>query len=197
MWCVWWHPTLVALPGHLIAARCCDRCDHIKPYGHMAHHDPLCIIAYRSTAPPATQAVSSAGQHSHACWQLALTLLLLRSSHGTALNVNTALSYFDLVVPCGIKDKKVTSLAQVGTWHACMWCVALWCCCLPAARYKQSLPAAPGMGCAASFSLRHGICAVTLAVCQSMNLDGPAYTLGYSTLSGIMALAERRMRSDT
>ena len=31
--------------------------------------------------------------------------------HGFALNVNTDLGYFDLMVPCGIKDKAVTTLS--------------------------------------------------------------------------------------
>jgi lipoyl(octanoyl) transferase len=30
--------------------------------------------------------------------------------HGFALNVNTDLSYFDFIIPCGIQNKKVTSL---------------------------------------------------------------------------------------
>jgi lipoyl(octanoyl) transferase len=32
--------------------------------------------------------------------------------HGWALNVNTDLKYFDYIVPCGISDKKVTSLCK-------------------------------------------------------------------------------------
>ena len=33
--------------------------------------------------------------------------------HGFAINVNTDLSYFDHIIPCGINDRSVTSIAQV------------------------------------------------------------------------------------
>jgi len=32
--------------------------------------------------------------------------------HGFALNVNTDLSYFDYIIPCGINDKAVTSMEK-------------------------------------------------------------------------------------
>ena len=33
--------------------------------------------------------------------------------HGSALNVNTDLSYFSLIVPCGISGVRVTSMHEI------------------------------------------------------------------------------------
>ena len=33
--------------------------------------------------------------------------------HGFSINVNTDLSYYNYIVPCGIEDRPVTSMAQL------------------------------------------------------------------------------------
>jgi lipoate-protein ligase B len=35
------------------------------------------------------------------------------TTHGFALNVNTDLSHFDLIVPCGLPDVRVTSMERI------------------------------------------------------------------------------------
>jgi len=35
------------------------------------------------------------------------------SMHGLAINVTTNLNHFDLIVPCGLADRRVTSLSNI------------------------------------------------------------------------------------
>jgi lipoyl(octanoyl) transferase len=63
------------------------------------------------TAPPA----KAQGQHKKEPGKVAAIGVHISrgvTSHGFALNVNTDLSFFDLIVPCGIVNKPVTSMQK-------------------------------------------------------------------------------------
>ena len=56
----------------------------------------------RDLAPPVQAKIAAIGVH----------ISRGVTSHGLALNVNTDLDYFDLIIPCGIEAKPVTSMAK-------------------------------------------------------------------------------------
>jgi len=74
-------------------------------------------IAESSTQPDGRGRPSPHGQFLHERREAKVAALGVHisrgvTSHGLALNVNTDLSFFDLIVPCGITSKPVTSMQR-------------------------------------------------------------------------------------
>jgi len=66
------------------------------------------------TATPGGPGQPEAPSHSESAKIAAIGVHISRgvTSHGFALNVNTDLDYFNLIIPCGINSKPVTSVAK-------------------------------------------------------------------------------------
>lgn len=65
-----------------------------------------------STRPDGTQSRPHTGRQTAKIAAIGVHISRAVTSHGFALNVNTDLSYFDLIIPCGIESKPVTSIEK-------------------------------------------------------------------------------------
>jgi lipoyl(octanoyl) transferase len=74
---------------------------------HVETAAPGCLVERSSTENPATRNSSEAKLAA-----IGIHISRFVTSHGFALNVNTELSYFNLIIPCGIMAKPVTSMQQ-------------------------------------------------------------------------------------
>ena len=74
---------------------------------HVETAAPGCLVELRSTENPTTRNSSEAKLAA-----IGIHISRFVTSHGFALNVNTELSYFNLIIPCGIMAKPVTSMQQ-------------------------------------------------------------------------------------
>jgi lipoyl(octanoyl) transferase len=76
----------------------------LRRFGVAAQKDPCAVGVWVPVGPE--------GRLAKIC---ALGVRIRRgvSLHGVALNVETDLSYFDLIVPCGLAGRRVTSMRQV------------------------------------------------------------------------------------
>jgi lipoyl(octanoyl) transferase len=103
-------------PGQLVGYPILDLAKHRRDLGwYMRSLEEVCIGVGRDFGVSAGRLDGAPGVWVGNAKLVALGVHVSRwvTSHGFALNVTTDLSYFDSIVPCGLRDKGVTSLAKL------------------------------------------------------------------------------------
>jgi lipoyl(octanoyl) transferase len=102
-------------PGQLVAYPILDlKPDRADVYNYVRNLEQVMIAASRTFGVEAGRIEGLTGAWVGGSKIGAIGVRISRwiSSHGFAYNVNTDLEYFNLIVPCGIRDHGVTSLAR-------------------------------------------------------------------------------------
>ncbi len=71
------------------------------------------ILGERLVHPDPKKNYTGVWAHGHKICAMGIKVSHWTTMHGLALNVSTDLNYFDGIVPCGISDKKVTSMKKL------------------------------------------------------------------------------------
>jgi lipoate-protein ligase B len=111
-------------PGQLVAYPIVRLNDHKLSVGGYVRKlqniviDTLNDLGVPSSTDPDAIGVWTCGTNSAACELAKICAIGVRirrgvTMHGLALNVSTDLSYFDLIVPCGITNRAVTSVRKI------------------------------------------------------------------------------------
>ncbi len=108
-------------PGQLVVYPIIRLADHklsISGYVHLLETviiDVLSSFGIGATADPAAVGVWTTAANCTSAKVCAIGVRIRRgvTLHGLALNVTTDLSFFDLIIPCGLVNRPVTSLSQL------------------------------------------------------------------------------------
>ncbi len=79
-------------------------------------HDSICNFAKDALAAGRTEGLTGVWTNGRKIASIGVHVKQWVTFHGFALNVTTALEAFDLIVPCGIKDVVMTSVAHERAW---------------------------------------------------------------------------------
>ena len=103
-------------PGQLVGYPIFDLAEHRRDIAwFMRSLEEVCIGVARDFGIEAGRIAGAPGVWMDNNKLVAMGVHISRwvTSHGFAFNVNTNLRYFDSIVPCGLRDKGVTSLAKL------------------------------------------------------------------------------------